>query len=74
MAVIIEVVKVQWPLKSNEKDPKVLVYNQDQSFMKTYPKRVWSLARRGIEHKAFFQIKRDDTGFEVLRRVEDPGW
>lgn len=55
------IVKVQWPLYSNEPMPRVLVYNEDRSVYFTMPAEDWQDILGPDNPKMYFEAEIEGT-------------
>lgn len=68
------IVKVQFPLASNEPQPLALIYNQDRSVCVQIPITDPLRARMGGRKKRFFHAEVSDFGVEIGDAVPEESW
>lgn len=69
------IVKIQMPLRTDDPDPKALIYNQDRSLNMMIPVRFPGLKElMGYRFKVYFDVTVTDTEIIFNKEVSKQDW
>lgn len=68
------IVKLQWPLMTNEDTPKVLAYNKIRSFNAQIPITPELKQLFGVKLKIYVEANLINGELQIVERVKDQDW